>query len=57
MDFLAEAIAAVGPPHGSGFPTYNITNPHDDGISLDTFVDWIARRAMRSSGSTTTPSG
>ena len=23
------------------FDTYNTTNPHDDGISLDTFVDWI----------------
>jgi fatty acid CoA ligase FadD9 len=42
VDFLAEAIAAVGPPNGSGFATYNTTNPHDDGISLDTFVDWMA---------------
>jgi fatty acid CoA ligase FadD9 len=42
VDFLAEVIAAVGPRSGSGFDTYNTTNPHDDGISLDTFVDWIA---------------
>jgi fatty acid CoA ligase FadD9 len=41
VDFLAEAIAAIGPRHGEGFATYNTTNPHDDGISLDTFVDWI----------------
>jgi fatty acid CoA ligase FadD9 len=41
VDFLADAIAAVGPQHGSSFDTYNTTNPHDDGISLDTFVDWI----------------
>jgi fatty acid CoA ligase FadD9 len=41
VDFLADAIAAIGPQHGSGFDTYNPTNPHDDGISLDTFVDWI----------------
>jgi fatty acid CoA ligase FadD9 len=41
VDFLAAAIAAIGPQHGSGFATYNTTNPHDDGISLDTFVDWI----------------
>jgi fatty acid CoA ligase FadD9 len=41
VDFLADAIAAIGPQHGSGFATYNTTNPHDDGISLDTFVDWI----------------
>jgi fatty acid CoA ligase FadD9 len=42
VDFLAEAIAAVGPQTGGDFATYNTTNPHDDGISLDTFVDWIA---------------
>ena len=30
-----------GTQHGSSFDTYNTTNPHDDGISLDTFVDWI----------------
>ncbi|HXO82585.1 MAG TPA: carboxylic acid reductase [Mycobacterium sp.] len=42
VDFLAEAIAAVGPHTGSEFATYNTSNPHDDGISLDTFVDWIA---------------
>lgn len=41
VDFLADAIAAIGPQHGSSFGTYNTTNPHDDGISLDTFVDWI----------------
>ncbi|HYB80598.1 MAG TPA: carboxylic acid reductase, partial [Mycobacterium sp.] len=41
VDFLADAIAAIGPQHGDRFATYNTTNPHDDGISLDTFVDWI----------------
>jgi fatty acid CoA ligase FadD9 len=41
VDFLAAVIAAVGPRSGRGFATYNTTNPHDDGISLDTFVDWI----------------
>jgi fatty acid CoA ligase FadD9 len=41
VDFLADAIAAIGPQHRDGFDTYNTTNPHDDGISLDTFVDWI----------------
>lgn len=41
VDFLADAIAAIGPQHGSSFDTYNTTNPHDDGISLDTFVEWI----------------
>ena len=41
VDFLADAIAAVGWQHGNGFDTYNTTNPYDDGVSLDTFVDWI----------------
>jgi fatty acid CoA ligase FadD9 len=41
VDFLAQAIAALGTQQGSSFDTYNTTNPHDDGISLDTFVDWI----------------
>jgi fatty acid CoA ligase FadD9 len=41
VDFLGDAIAAIGPRHGNRFNTYNTTNPHDDGISLDTFVDWI----------------
>jgi fatty acid CoA ligase FadD9 len=41
VDFLAEAIVAIGPQRGSSFGTYNTTNPHDDGISLDTFVDWM----------------
>ncbi len=40
VDFLAETIADLG-PNGRGYATYNTTNPHDDGISLDTFVDWI----------------
>src|ERR1700753_3157847 len=41
VDFLADAIAATGPRHGTGVDTSNTTNPHDDGVSLDTFVDWI----------------
>jgi fatty acid CoA ligase FadD9 len=42
VDFLAHAVVALGSTAGTGFDTYNTTNPHDDGISLDTFVDWIA---------------
>jgi fatty acid CoA ligase FadD9 len=42
VDFLADAIVALGPCEGGGFDTYNTTNPHDDGISLDTFVDWLS---------------
>jgi fatty acid CoA ligase FadD9 len=47
VDFLAEAIAAVWPRTGGDFAAYNLTNPHDDGISLDTFVDWITEAGYR----------
>jgi fatty acid CoA ligase FadD9 len=41
VDFLAKAILALGSTEGTDFDTYNSTNPHDDGVSLDTFIDWI----------------
>jgi fatty acid CoA ligase FadD9 len=41
VDFIAEAIATLGGKAGDGFHTYNVVNPHDDGISLDQFVDWL----------------
>ncbi|QIS14013.1 carboxylic acid reductase [Nocardia arthritidis] len=40
-DFTAEAIATIGEENHSGHHTYNCRNAHDDGISLDTFVDWL----------------
>ncbi|WP_431956854.1 carboxylic acid reductase [Nocardia lijiangensis] len=40
-DFTAAAIAALGAATTSGFHSYDVLNPHDDGISLDTFVDWL----------------
>ena len=41
VNFLAESIAAIGANHPAGFHSYNLSSPHDDGISLDTFVDWL----------------
>lgn len=41
VDFTADVIAALGLEHGEGYHTYNLVNPHEDGISLDTFVDWM----------------
>jgi fatty acid CoA ligase FadD9 len=41
VDFTAEAIAALGAEALSGFRTYHVVNPHDDGVSLDQFVDWL----------------
>jgi fatty acid CoA ligase FadD9 len=40
-DFTAAAIAELGGHITEGHVTYDVTNPHDDGISLDTFVDWL----------------
>lgn len=41
VDFTAEAITVLGARHSDGYRTFNVLNPHDDGISLDTFVDWL----------------
>ncbi|HMO67207.1 MAG TPA: hypothetical protein PKE25_00810, partial [Novosphingobium sp.] len=41
VDFLADAITAIGAGAQPGFASYNLANPHDDGVSLDNFVDWM----------------
>jgi fatty acid CoA ligase FadD9 len=40
-DFTAEAITTLGGQVKDGYHTYNVLNTHDDGVSLDTFVDWL----------------
>jgi fatty acid CoA ligase FadD9 len=40
VDFTASAIAALGADALSGYRTYHVVNPHNDGISMDTFIDW-----------------
>ncbi|WUI28994.1 amino acid adenylation domain-containing protein [Mycobacterium sp. NBC_00419] len=40
VTFVAESIATLGAPQG-GFETYHVMNPHDDGIGVDEFVDWL----------------
>ncbi len=40
-DFTARAITVLGAQVGDGFETYDVINPHDDDLSLDTFVDWL----------------
>ncbi|MGV9835882.1 carboxylic acid reductase [Nocardia niigatensis] len=40
-DFTAAAITTLGARVTAGFATYDVLNPHDDGISLDEFVDWL----------------
>jgi glycopeptidolipid biosynthesis protein len=41
VEFIAEAIATLGAEAGEGFHTYHVMNPHDDGIGLDEYVDWV----------------
>jgi fatty acid CoA ligase FadD9 len=41
VDFVAEAITTLGAGTRRGFRSYDVMNPHDDGISLDVFVDWL----------------
>ncbi|KPI00432.1 thioester reductase domain protein [Actinobacteria bacterium OK074] len=41
VDFVARAVNTLGTRTADGHRTYNVVNPHDDGISLDTFVDWL----------------
>jgi fatty acid CoA ligase FadD9 len=49
-DFVAEAVTTLGAQAAGGSETaeaadsyrsYDLMNPHDDGISLDVFVDWL----------------
>ncbi|OBI41332.1 oxidoreductase [Mycobacterium kyorinense] len=41
VDFTVEAITTLGIRATDGYHTYNVLNTNDDGISLDTFVDWL----------------
>ena len=47
VEFIAEAISTLGERMGTGcdsdpsFKTYHVMNPHDDGVGLDEFVDWL----------------
>ncbi len=45
VDFVAESVSTLGGQSAAtpswGFRSFDVMNPHDDGISLDVFVDWI----------------
>lgn len=45
-DFTAAAITTLGAASTSGYHTYNVLNTHDDGISLDEFVDWLIAQGL-----------
>jgi fatty acid CoA ligase FadD9 len=41
VEFIAEAVSTLGVRVQDGFETYHVMNPHDDGVSMDTFVGWL----------------
>ncbi len=44
VEFIADAISTLGArlgEPGSGFETFHVMNPYDDGVGLDEFVDWL----------------
>jgi fatty acid CoA ligase FadD9 len=41
VEFIAEAISTLGERVVDGFETYHVMNPYDDGIGMDTYVDWL----------------
>ncbi len=47
VDFSAEAVDTIGGGNTDGYHTYHVFNPHDDGISLDTFIGWLIEAGYR----------
>ncbi|MDH6199286.1 amino acid adenylation domain-containing protein/thioester reductase-like protein [Mycobacterium frederiksbergense] len=41
VEFIAEAITTLSTQEVDGFECYHVMNPHDDGIGLDEYVDWV----------------
>jgi len=41
VEFIAEAISALGAQVVDEFQTYHVMNPYDDGIGQDEYVDWL----------------
>jgi fatty acid CoA ligase FadD9 len=41
VDFIAAAVTMIGTRVITGYRSFDVMNPHDDGVSLDVFVDWL----------------
>jgi fatty acid CoA ligase FadD9 len=41
VDFIARAVIELASHDLTGIHTYHVSNNHNDGISLDTFVGWL----------------
>ncbi|ORW01201.1 carboxylic acid reductase [Mycobacterium kyorinense] len=50
VDFVAQSISALTADavgEGKGFQTFHVINPHDDGVGLDEYVDWMMEAGCR----------
>jgi len=47
VDFVSEAIASSTSNLSEGYSTFHVLNPHDDGIGLDEYVDWLIAAGCR----------
>ncbi|MDB5701831.1 MAG: thioester reductase protein [Sphingomonadales bacterium] len=47
VDFVADVMQQIGEQARSGFETCNIVNTNDDGVSLDTVMDWVESGGYR----------
>jgi fatty acid CoA ligase FadD9 len=47
VDFIADAMSTLGANLASGYETYHVMNPYDDGISMDTYVDWLVEAGYK----------
>ncbi|MFD3357523.1 carboxylic acid reductase [Streptomyces fradiae] len=49
VDFTAAAVVALGGETGRAdtYRTFSLVNPNDDGVGLDTFVDWLTEAGHR----------
>ncbi len=41
VDFVAKSVVAISDHFRTDYQTYHLLNPHNDGISMDSFVTWI----------------
>ena len=41
VDFVAESIITLGAKPTDGYRSFDVMNPYDDDVSLDTFVEWL----------------
>lgn len=47
VDFVARSIYALSDGQAEGYETFHVLNPHDDGIGLDQYIDWMSEAGCR----------